>query len=296
MPFKLFHQLELWLAQWSLELWLKQRSGVTRFCIVMVLTLLVAWLDLATPPYINVTGYYLLPIFLAVWFCRPVQATVVVVICDVINVYTNHLAFPADVAEAHEALSDISVLVVFVTFAALFYFLKGTVDRLRDESRTDLLTGLNNRRSFLEVLEMENLRMKRFGQALTLVAIDVDNFKSINDTQGHQRGDALLVALGDCLKRTMRDVDCVARLGGDEFSIVLPRTSLEEAERVLGRLQGALRTVVKSFSDQVSASIGAVVVSDKLQLSVSELLEKADSVMYSVKHKTKDDLVIMSLA
>ncbi len=296
MPLQLFHELELWLRQWSLELWLRRRSGVTRFCIVIALTLLVAWLDLATPPYINITGYYLLPIFLAVWFCRPAQATAVVVICDVINVYTNHLAFPGNVVGAHEALSDISVLVVFVTFAALFYLLKSTVDRLRDESRTDLLTGLNNRRSFLEVLEMENLRMRRFGQALTLVAIDIDNFKSINDTQGHQRGDALLVALGDCLKRTMRDVDCVARLGGDEFSIVLPRTSLEEAEHVLGRLQRALRTVVKSFSEQVSASIGAVVVSDKLQLSVSELLEKADAVMYSVKNKAKDDLVISSLA
>ena len=296
MPLKLFHELELWLRQWSLELWLQQRSDITRFCIVITLTLLVAWLDLATPFYINITGYYLLPIFLAVWFCRPTQATVVVVICDVINVYTNHLAFPDDVVGAHEALSDISVLVVFVTFAALFYLLKNTVDRLSNESRTDLLTGLNNRRCFLEVLEMENLRMQRFGQALTLVAIDVDNFKCINDTQGHHRGDALLVALGDCLKRTMRDVDCVARLGGDEFSIVLPRTNFEEAAHVLERLQRELRTVVKSFSDQVSASIGAVVVSDKLQLSVSELLEKADAVMYSVKNKSKDDLVITSLA
>jgi len=279
----------------ALELWLRQQSDIIRFSIAIALTLLVAGLDLGTPPYINVTGYYLLPIFLAVWFCSPMQTTVMIGICDGINVYTNHLSFPEDVSGAFETLSDISVLVIFIAFAVTIHSLKGALDRLRDESRTDQLTGLKNRRSFLETLEMENLRKKRFGQGLTLVAIDIDNFKSINDTEGHHRGDALLVAVGECLTRMLRDVDCVGRLGGDEFSIVLPRTSFEQAEQVLQRVQQELRTVVKSFSNQVSASIGAIVVPDKLQLPISELLEKADAVMYAVKNKAKDDLLIFRL-
>ncbi len=113
------------------------------------------------------------------------------------------------------------------------------VEQARRESLTDPLTGLYNRRCFDEMADREILLARRHGHPLTLAAIDLDRFKQINDTLGHAAGDAVLIALADCIRTTLRRSDIPFRLGGDEFVVLLRETPLDTAAVVADKLHRA---------------------------------------------------------
>ncbi len=263
-----------------------------RFGAALAVLLLVAYLDFSTPSYISITGFYFLPVFFALWFCEMPAAVFVLALAALFNIAETVLSDEHRLTAVEAALSATSLFIVHAGFAALIYVMKGIVSKLEAESRTDALTGLKNRRGFIEILEQENRRKKRFDRGLVLVSIDIDHFKSVNDSQGHAVGDALLIAIAQCLLASLRDIDTCSRLGGDEFLVLLPSTSREEAEPVLQRLHAKLRPMVRQFGANVSASVGALVVSSTSELSLPDILRKADTLMYSVKHRGKDNLVI----
>src|SRR5229473_3784030 len=135
------------------------------------------------------------------------------------------------------------------------------LDRARQfssEARTDHLTGLANRREFERVMEREVALAERHGRHLSLMMIDLDNLKRINDRQGHRAGDAALRLVAQQLQRVVRASDVCARVGGDEFAVVMPETSIERARDVAARLRTAIRHVGLSAKspDQVAVSIG----------------------------------------
>ena len=135
------------------------------------------------------------------------------------------------------------------------------LDRARqfsNEARTDHLTGLANRREFERVMEREVALSERHGRHLSLMMIDLDNLKRINDRQGHRAGDAALRLVAQQLQRVVRASDVCARVGGDEFAVVMPETSIERARDVAARLRTAIRHVGLSAKspDQVAVSIG----------------------------------------
>lgn len=147
--------------------------------------------------------------------------------------------------------------------------------RLRDQVGADPLTGLANRRAWDEQLPRELARSRRTGRPVSLVLADLDGFKALNDTRGHQAGDLLLREVAAAWRGCLREVDVIARLGGDEFGFVLPDCPREGAMLVAERL---LRAVPKS----VGCSFG-VAVWDGFETAAA-LAERADQALYAAKH------------
>jgi diguanylate cyclase (GGDEF)-like protein len=160
------------------------------------------------------------------------------------------------------------------------------------QSMTDPLTGLFNRRSLEQLLDREVLLAERYGQSLSLVMIDLDNFKQINDTYGHAAGDYLLKAFADCCRATLRKSDLPFRFGGDEFVVALPQTNLTQAEQVVEKLRTAFATT--DFSQAIAQmpaaptlSIGVTEMGIAAR-SLKQLLSAADHAVYQAKRGGRD--------
>jgi len=156
-------------------------------------------------------------------------------------------------------------------------------------ARSDQLTGAVNRRSFWEAAESELARCRRFRHPFTVIYADLDNFKSVNDQQGHSAGDALLRGVVDTVVRETRAVDVVARLGGDEFAVLLPETGTESGHVVAGRIRASLLKTMAEHGWPVSVSLGVVTCLDPPD-TVDGLLQRADDLMYAVKKGGKDGI------
>jgi diguanylate cyclase (GGDEF)-like protein len=163
-------------------------------------------------------------------------------------------------------------------------------DIVQRQAITDELTGLVNRRRFLDALRSEIAKGQRLGARLSVVLTDLDDFKLINDSFGHHAGDEVLLAFADLLRAHGRDVDVAARLGGEEFAILLPETGVEGAFAVAERLRHSLsdrRIRIGEKKDvTVTASFG--VAEHEEGQSVDELLRAADSALYRAKELGKN--------
>jgi diguanylate cyclase (GGDEF)-like protein/PAS domain S-box-containing protein len=162
--------------------------------------------------------------------------------------------------------------------------------RLEDDLRTlaefDELTGIHNRRHFQEEVEKHLRASRRFGDPLTLLLLDIDGFKQINDTYGHAVGDKALQVVARALRGSVRETDLVGRLGGDEFVALLTRADERGVDRVLGAFRQALRVddAVAGASFSIEASIG-IAKSHGQDDTYEALLGRADRAMYAEKNK-----------
>jgi diguanylate cyclase (GGDEF)-like protein/PAS domain S-box-containing protein len=167
--------------------------------------------------------------------------------------------------------------------------LKEALERERDNARNDFLTRIPNRRAFYEIAATEAQRSRRYDRPLTLVYVDLDNFKAVNDSLGHEAGDELLVAVAATIQSAVRGSDTVARLGGDEFAVLLPETDQQSGEVVTRKLQHVLLSSMQEHNWPVTFSIGLISYRVPPE-SVSEMIRKADEAMYSVKLKGKNSV------
>jgi diguanylate cyclase (GGDEF)-like protein len=161
---------------------------------------------------------------------------------------------------------------------------------------TDALTGVPNRRYFLETANLEVERVRRFGTAASVVMIDLDHFKAVNDTYGHPVGDEALRCITQVCKKLLRQIDVIARIGGEEFAIMLPGTNETGAIAIAEKLRNAVcQTPVKSNLDQfnITASFGVAGVraGDR---AVDECLSRADTALYAAKQAGRNR--VMSFA
>lgn len=124
----------------------------------------------------------------------------------------------------------------------------------------------------------------------SLAYLDLDNFKSVNDTMGHAAGDGLLKAVVDCAKANLRATDIFARIGGDEFCLLVPNCDENNAKNIVAKLNGKLMEVAKKNQWPVSLSIGVITVGDPA-CSAEDIIRKADKLMYQVKGEGKNDIV-----
>lgn len=185
---------------------------------------------------------------------------------------------------------DIYVYLTLVTcllFVGLGRVLGAQADELRAASISDSLTGLSNRRYFDQRLRQEVDRASRYKQSLSLLLIDVDYLKRINDEHGHIGGDAALVAVGDSLRRTCRTSDLPVRFAGDEFAVIAPCTTAMEARRLAERIQESLTqasTAVGKLAGQaVTVSIGIADLLADIEPGAQGLVETADRALYEAK-------------
>ncbi len=147
---------------------------------------------------------------------------------------------------------------------------------------TDELTKLVNRRELERRAAIEFERARRSGGCLSLVMLDIDHFKQVNDAFGHSEGDAVLREVGAVLARYARTMDVAARYGGEEFLLVLPGTDRDQAVQLAARIHQLLHTI-KSKAGMITASMGVCTFRGEEALSLEELIQRADAAMYHAK-------------
>src|SRR4051812_10717804 len=211
------------------------RALLTLFGLATFVALTV--LRFKSTPGLNFAVLYLVPISFFTWFIG-LRSGIATACASAIALEAFDLTHGT---RAHFYWDTLMSLGMFIFMVFILSEVRGLYERERDLSRTDGLTGLLNRRAFLEALERESARHRRFPRPLTLAYIDVDNFKKINDTHGHAAGDALLVAVAQGMESSVRDVDSIGRLGGDEFAILMPETDAEASKMATKKVETILR-------------------------------------------------------
>ena len=167
---------------------------------------------------------------------------------------------------------------------------------MQKQAVTDELTGLFNHRRFQEVMTAEVERARRYGHELGLIMLDIDNFKSVNDTHGHLTGDNVLRAVARVLRQSSRDVDEPARYGGEEMAVALPLTDLEGAYQFAERVRGRIEALELPLPDgngtlRVTASFGVASLATADGASKSALVAAADGALYEAKRSGKNRTV-----
>lgn len=170
--------------------------------------------------------------------------------------------------------------------------LKSSEARFRSLSITDPLTGLANRRHLEELLNGEIERMERYGDTFSIILADIDHFKLVNDSYGHDIGDVVLCTFAGLLQGLVRDCDLAARLGGEEFVVLLPQTKLDAATASAERLRVATRQMrATGFPENISASFG--VTNYRLGDTIHTMLKRVDQALYAAKSGGRDRVVTL---
>ena len=159
----------------------------------------------------------------------------------------------------------------------------------RQLADVDALTGLHNRRFFYETLAREVSRAQRYERPLSLIVCDIDNFKTINDSIGHLAGDAVLAEAAERVQGVVRSADIACRVGGDEFAVILPESTLDDADRLYRRLQGSITSWRGGGLNGIALSAGiAELRPDDEEIS---FFRRADEALYRAKHAGKGQAV-----
>jgi len=165
--------------------------------------------------------------------------------------------------------------------------LKQYLDSCQEAAFTDHLTGLANRRRFERQLEREVARTERYGHPFCLLLLDIDNFKEVNDTRGHDAGDEVLRGVANVIQSGTRGIDTGARIGGDEFAVILPETNLARGLEVAERLRAAIAALDTGAAGRVTASLGVAELPSSARTG-EELRAAADAALYEAKRAGRD--------
>jgi len=163
-------------------------------------------------------------------------------------------------------------------------------------SITDPLTGLYNRRYFIEQIELEFKRSKRYSRDLSLMMLDIDHFKLVNDNYGHQIGDIVLRKISSVIINLLRDSDLAFRYGGEEFMIILPETKSEDAINVAERMKQEIMNTQHNYSSinfTVTASFGIVSIKDMIDKfeTIDDIIKKVDDNLYKAKNSGRNTII-----
>lgn len=271
--------------------YLTKLSSRSALLISLGLVAIIGALDYLLVPGLSLSLFYLIPISTAAWYSGRRAAIGLSILSGVVAGVED--AYPLQgVAGTPPVLlwETASRLAFFLVVALLATSLRNALDRERVLARTDYLTGLGNARSFFEGASQELDRARRYGRAISIMYLDLDDFKVINDELGHVAGDEVLRLTASVLRRHLRSTDMVGRLGGDEFAILLPETGFEGAGSAAAKVRTALRQELVRQGWSLTISVG-VLTCEEMPASVERLIDQVDSLMYAVKRSGKDGIL-----
>ncbi|HLU05147.1 MAG TPA: GGDEF domain-containing protein [Woeseiaceae bacterium] len=256
------------------------------------LILLLAGIDRMTGYELSVSVFYLIPIGLATWYgSRHLGYIVSGLSAGTWLVVEQATAEPY----SHDWIifwNSAVRLMAFAIVAFLLAELRTLLQRQQELARTDSLTGLLNRTGFFERATVATTSASRYGHGIAIAYIDLDGFKNINDTEGHQQGDVVLKTMGRLLEGLSRGSDVVARIGGDEFVVMLPNTSLAGARAYFEKMQAELQLEMRQQGwKSLGLSIGAIFF-EKAPEDIFEALRLADMLMYRAKRSVNSAVIV----
>jgi len=263
------------------------RLSILLFSVALILA--IGALDFVTGYDLSFGLFYTAPIILLSWYVSRPAAILGALLSAITWYFANSFEAP-DLIRQSVLLWNTGIRFGF--FVAIAYPLNALHEayiRERRSARTDPLTGVANSRAFHESAKSELMRARRIGYPLTLLYLDLDNFKTINDTRGHGAGDELLMKIGHALKGALRATDLVGRLGGDEFAILLPDTTEDQAPLVIRKIEEAVSRENHSTESTVGVSIGAVTPS-MLPAGIDEMIAMAEARIYQAKNSKRGNV------
>ena len=250
--------------------------------------LAVATADYLTNPEYSLSLFYLFPVILVAWFGGRTTGMVFSVFAALAWLIAELLGKTYHEHPVALYWNDFMELSFFLIVSFILSALKNALEQEKNTSRTDHLTGISNRRNFYDLVNLELSISRRYGHPFSVISMDIDNFKTVNDTMGHLAGDNLLRVVSTTIKDNIRTSDIVARLGGDEFALFLPETGSEAADALIFKVKRELQAVVQR-DWPVTFSIGMVTFF-KPPATVDEMIARADSLMYEAKAGGKDKI------
>lgn len=256
------------------------------FLLAIGLLVGLAWFDQITGVQFRVGPLYLIPVMMLAWYGGMFWAVLASLAATglflVVGAHIGHF----NTQPVYFYSEGICVLGSLLLVSYLVVRLHKTQERLSDLARHDALTGIANRTAFGERLELEIARHRRLHEPMSLIFLDCDDFKKINDTCGHLEGDRLLRVVAAALQGAVRKTDMVCRLAGDEFVILLPQTDQEGAKNVAEMLHEQLHIETMMENWQVTFSTG-VAIFMKPPHTMEQALKEADRLMYEAKQTGK---------
>jgi diguanylate cyclase (GGDEF)-like protein len=250
---------------------------------------LLGLLDYLTGTEITFSLFYLVPIVWVTWFVSQNGGLLISLLSAFVRMASEYLEGQT---YSHPSIYFSNMLIragffVFVTY--LVAKLQRSQEEERRTARIDFVTGAANARYFNELLQMEIVRIRRYPHPITVVYMDVDNFKLVNDLFGHQIGDEVLRSIANEMKAQLRSTDIIARVGGDEFALLLPSARQSEAQIVISKVCANLMDAMRRRKWPVTFSIGVVTCMAPPHSS-DQLINMADEIMYEVKNSTKNNV------
>jgi diguanylate cyclase (GGDEF)-like protein len=259
------------------------------FSILLILGL--GWIDLQMGTEVALTVFYLVPIVVATWFVNESAGVAVSLVGGVLAAYDSEVMSGLIYRDFMiGAWAILSRLVFFLVTVWLVAELHRSMESIRKMAMTDSLTGVYNTRAFFDFLQKEIERSRRYKRPISLIYLDLDNFKTINDTLGHQTGNSALAIVAGTLKNSVRLTDIVARFGGDEFAVLLPETEQEAARAIAERAQENMVREMNANHWPLTFSVGLSTCQDEL-CTADELIQVADDLMYKVKRSGKNGIL-----
>jgi diguanylate cyclase (GGDEF)-like protein len=265
-----------------------KRWPLTRLYLVSLAALLTLFfLDLITKVELSLSIFYLGPISLATWYGQKRDGLIFSTISATAWFFGFLGSGPLTIPTWVLIWNTLVRLGFFVIIALLLSKIREQLSRAETLAVTDTLTGLANSRLFYDTVAREAHRSRRYRTPFTILFVDLDNFKEVNDTQGHAIGDLVLRTVADGIRSAVRHSDLPSRLGGDEFALILPETGYDPAHQFMERMLSRLVQSMKDREWPVTFSIGAVTFEDPLEDPL-EMIRMADHLMYRVKREGKN--------
>ena len=255
-------------------------AGIVSVCLLGVA-------DYLTGNQISFSLFYLAPIVLVTWSVNQDLGLLMSLVSALISLAAEYVGGQ----RYSSPIIYVWNMSIHTIFFVIVTHLVAQLQKSRREeqlaARTDFVSGASNARYFNELLQREVERTQRYPHSVTVVYIDIDDFKRINDLFGHQIGDDVLRCIAGELKSQLRCTDSIARLGGDGFAMLLPSARQPEAQLVVSKVHANLREVMRQRNWLVTFSMGSVTCVTPPD-SAEQFVSMADEMMYAVKNSTKN--------